>query len=465
MFRREGHFQRAAARLALVLVLVATMEARAAPADDVQHLLEHAGLPGHAHLSQGMPLTPDRAQALWLGLLDSTPTARSFAPRTVLARLLRDALASGQSLPYATLRTQAERFRRLVVVRPDGYACVALTGAPLAPLGRPVQREGQLHVQLLRVGAFYFDEAGVFFAVDESLRPQGLPLGEVPLARDPATAALLGAQDAVEQMARALAEFLTHPVRSLDGLRQLPSALAGLIASSPEYFARYGAMNLETQIREASRLAAHLLTLEAGLASQGARMAGAARLPVLSLSARGELVTRVVAVPSGARISTLGAGAASASLVFMAQGSPLSGNSSWTPPSGGPGQWIQKPEAMSDEARRYQSQVTGAPEGWVYRVRTGPGPRDFVDFDGFRDGVLLETKGPGYQELLRKMHGKEWFDGLNGMIGQAQRQLRASGGLPIHWHFAERSVANLMSRLLKERGHGRIKIIPPPSPH
>ena len=464
MIRREGRFQRAAARLAMVVVLVAVMGARAAPADDVQRLLEHAGLPERAHLSPGTPLTEERAQALWKGLLDTAPTARSFAPRTVLARLLRDARASGLSLPYASLRSQAERFRRLVVVRPDGYACVALTGAPLAPLGRPVQREGQLHFQLLRVGAFYFDEAGVFFSVDESLRPHGLPLGELPLARDPATAALLGAQDAVEQMARSLAEFLTHPVRSLDGLRQLPSALAGLIASSPEYFARYGAMNLEAQVREASRLATHLLTLEAGLASQGARMAGAARLPVLSLSARGELVTRVVAVPSGALTSTLSAGAASASLVFMAQGAPSSDGSSWTPPSEGPGQWIQKPESMSAEARRYQSQVTGAPEGWVYRVRTGPGPKDFVDFDGFRDGVLLETKGPGYQELLRKMQGKEWFDGLNEMVGQAQRQLRASGGSPVHWHFAEQGVANLLNKLLKEKGHGRIKIIPPPSP-
>ncbi|WNG21696.1 Tox-REase-5 domain-containing protein [Cystobacter fuscus] len=433
------------ARLALVFLLVAS-GALAAPADDVQRVLEHSGLSARVHLTPGMSLTPERAQMLWRGLLDSTPTARSFAPRTVLAHLLRDVLTTGSTVSYVSLLVTAERFRPLVVVRPDGYATVALTGAPLASLGRPSLYEDQLHVQRLRVGAFYFDRAGVFFAVDDALRPQGLPLGELPLGRDPATATLLGAQDALEQMAHALAALLTQPVRSLDSLRQLPSALAGLISSSPEYFARYGAMNLDDQVREASRLATHVLTLQGGLVSQGARLSAAARLPVLTLSSQGELMVRVVSVPSGVLTSALGTGATSATLVFMAQGMPPGGGVAWTPPTGGPGQWIQKSESMSTEAQQYQSQVTGAPDGWVYRVRTGSGPKDFVDFDGFRDGVLLEVKGPGYQELFQKMYGKKWFDGLDEMVAQAKRQFEAASGVPLQWHFAEREVATPPSR-------------------
>ena len=452
------------ARLVLVVWALGATRVQAAATDDVQRLLAQADLSAQVALPVGTPLTAERAQALWRVLLERAPTAHSFAPRTVVSRLLREAFASGQPVPYATLLADTARFAPLVVVRPDGDACAALTGTPLASLGRPVLSEGHLYVQHLRVGSFYFDRAGVFFDVDEALAPRGPPLGELPLGRDVATAALLGTQEAMAQWAEALATLLLHPVRTVEGLRLLPSTVAGLIATSPEYFARYGAMNLEDQVREASRLATHVLTLQGGLASQGTRLAQAARLPVLGLSARGELAVRVVALPAGSLTEAVGAGAASASVVLMAQGSPGSG-ASWTPPPGGPGQWERKPESMPQEAQRYQSQVTGAPEGWVYRVRTGPGPKDFVDFDGFRDGALLEAKGPGYEELLRKMHGKPWFEGLDQLLEQARRQLRAAQGVPLEWHVAERKLADLLRDLFREENLDRIRVIPTPSPH
>ena len=118
---------------------------------------------------------------------------------------------------------------------------------------------------------------------------------------------------------------------------------------------------------------------------------------------------------------------------------------------------------MPQEAQRYQSQVTGAPEGWVYRVRTGLGPKDFVDFDGFRDGALLEAKGPGYEELLRKMHGKRWFNGLKDMASQARRQLEAAHDVPLQWHFAEREVADRLREVLRSQGASHIQVIHTPS--
>ncbi|WP_373371251.1 hypothetical protein [Stigmatella ashevillensis] len=60
--------------------------------------------------------------------------------------------------------------------------------------------------------------------------------------------------------------------------------------------------------------------------------------------------------------------------------------------SGGPGTWVQVNESMSPSARKYQAQVTGAPEGSAYRVRGGG---EKADFDGYQDGVLLDAKGPG----------------------------------------------------------------------
>ncbi|HYO72293.1 MAG TPA: Tox-REase-5 domain-containing protein, partial [Archangium sp.] len=238
-----------------------------------------------------------------------------------------------------------------------------------------------------------------------------------------------------------------------------PSSVAGLISNSPEYFARYGAMNLEDQIREASRLTTHLLTLQGGAATVGPRLASATKLPVLTLSARGTLAMHEVAVPAGAVTAVVGTGATSASIVLMAQGGNAGGGSKpWPPPPGGPGQWIQKAESMSNDAKRFQSQKTGAPEGWVYRVRTGPGPKDFVDFDGFKDGVLLEVKGPGYKALLEKMYGQEWFRGAEDMLDQAQRQFRAAKGTPIRWHFAEKEVADLMKALFEDKQLSRIKV-------
>ncbi|MFE8604208.1 Tox-REase-5 domain-containing protein [Archangium violaceum] len=450
----------------LAAVLLLASGAHTAELDEFQQLLRHSGLPQSVHLAPGQSLTPEKAQALWRGLVDSPATLRTFAPRTTLVRLFREASASNHPLPYTELLARTARFRRLVVARPDGYCAVALTGTPISWLGQPTLQQGELYVQRMRVGAFHFDGGGVYFPVDEALRKlESSPVGERALGRDPATAALLGTEAALEEMARGLATLLSEPVRTLEGLAHLPSSVAGLIANSPEYFARYGAMNLEDQIREASRVTTHLLTLQGGAATVGPRLASATKLPVLTLSARGTLAVNEVAVPAGAMTAVVGAGAAPVSIVLMAQGDNAGGGTTpWPPPPEGPGQWIQKAETMSDDARRFQSEMTGAPEGWVYRVRTGPGPKDFVDFDGFKNGVLLEVKGPGYKALLEKMYGKRWFEGVEEMLDQAKRQNKASGSTLIQWHFAEKEVADLMRALFEENQLGRIKVTHPQHP-
>ena len=463
VFFRQSMKRALLVRLVMVAGLSMAPRAHAAELDAFQTLLGHTGLPASLGLLTGETLSPDKARALWQGLVTSPATARSFAPRMVLASLLRQVLASHSSLAYSELCARTERYAPLVVIRPDGYAIAALTGHPLASLGQPTLREGELYVQGLRVGAFYFDEGRVFFAVDDALHKQGPPLGEWSLARDPATAALLGSEQAFEEMARGLATLFTHPARTLADLSHLPRVVASLLSSSPEYFARYSAMNLEDQVRELARLTTHLLTLQAGAATLGPRLAEASRLSVLTLSAQGTFAMSEVALPAGTMTVMVGAGAASVSLVMRAQGPQMPDASrAWTPPVGGPGQWLQKPESMSPEAQHYQTQITGAPEGWVYRVRFGPGPKDIVDFDGFKGGVLLEVKGPGYQELLQKMQGKIWFRGAQGMLEQAQRQFKAAGKLPIQWHFAEQDVADFMQGEFEGAGLDQLQVIHTP---
>jgi hypothetical protein len=86
-----------------------------------------------------------------------------------------------------------------------------------------------------------------------------------------------------------------------------------------------------------------------------------------------------------------------------------------------------------------------------------------VDFDGFKDGVLLEVKGPGYRQLLERMGGRRWFQGVDEMLEQARRQIDAANDTPIQWHFAEREVADFMRELFQKRNLGRIKVVHTPA--
>jgi hypothetical protein len=119
---------------------------------------------------------------------------------------------------------------------------------------------------------------------------------------------------------------------------------------------------------------------------------------------------------------------------------------------------------MELPARRYQTQVTGAPEGWVYRVFYGPGPDDYVDFDGFVNGVLHEAKGPGYLDFFTKGgRPEEWFRGARAMLKQAERQLNAANGFPVEWHFAEREVADAMRKAFNSKRLDEIKVVHSPA--
>jgi len=122
-------------------------------------------------------------------------------------------------------------------------------------------------------------------------------------------------------------------------------------------------------------------------------------------------------------------------------------------PDDGPGSWESATESMPDRAAQYQSQVTGSPPGQVYRLNG-------VKFDGYRDGTLLETKGPGYATFVQST-GRfyTWFRGQSSLIDQASRQLLAARGTPIVWHVAEESAAVAIRRLLAQNGLGAIKVI------
>jgi hypothetical protein len=123
---------------------------------------------------------------------------------------------------------------------------------------------------------------------------------------------------------------------------------------------------------------------------------------------------------------------------------------------------------MSERARRYQEQITGhtADEAyWVGGVGRNSGG---VKFDGFKNGVLEDAKGPGYaNKFLDNLEPKEWFrhSGAQGLVDQARRQLSAAKGVPIRWYVAEEKTAKALRKLLANNEVKGIEVIfEPPLP-
>ncbi|PTL81475.1 hypothetical protein DAT35_25105 [Vitiosangium sp. GDMCC 1.1324] len=436
--------------------------------DAFQVAQEASGLGEEARHPAGAALYLEQARQLLGQLAKTRVTQRSFAPRRVLYWLLREVLAGGERVEYEDLKWRAERFRLLVMVRPDGYLVAALTGTPLQRMGPLELVGGEWKVGRLAVGDFYFSRGGIFYPVTEALRrADGPPLAELGLGRDPLNAALDGAQDAMAEMAVALAQSIRHPIRTLVDLTQLPTTVALLIASSPDYFARYGAMSREDQIREAARLSTHILMMLGGAEATLGRISGlGAELPVLSLTAEGEMVLGRAVVAGGTTATTVGMDLGGLSVLHMAgrgQGksggaSSKAGKSTQKASPKGPGQWTyKKPTNESKSSQDYQEQITGRPAWYVYMV-------GIVEFDGFKGLELLEAKGPGYLAFFNPDGTpKSWYvksGGFDEMMTQARRQSQAAQqlGFPVAWHVADAKVAEFLREEFKSEGWKNITV-------
>jgi Restriction endonuclease fold toxin 5 len=188
-------------------------------------------------------------------------------------------------------------------------------------------------------------------------------------------------------------------------------------------------------------------------------LAGAeATVPVLSLSAQGALAIERVSVPVGRAAAVLSGGPGAAIILQRASNAAKSAG-----PSKGPGQWGPAKESMKPPARRYQEQITGHAADDAYWVGGMSTKEGGVKFDGFKDGVLLEAKGPGYSKFFEGLEPKEWFrhSGAQGLIEQAQRQSdKVRGmGISIEWHVAEKHAATAIRKLLEDADVKGIKVI------
>ena len=88
-----------------------------------------------------------------------------------------------------------------------------------------------------------------------------------------------------------------------------------------------------------------------------------------------------------------------------------------------------------------------------------------VEFDGFKNGVLLEAKGPGYRSFF-EASGKPvyWYENsgkFRELMTQAANQSRTARllGLPLKWHVADEEVAVFLRRHFTRAGLNNIEVV------
>ncbi|HLL00512.1 MAG TPA: Tox-REase-5 domain-containing protein [Myxococcaceae bacterium] len=194
-------------------------------------------------------------------------------------------------------------------------------------------------------------------------------------------------------------------------------------------------------------------------AGQAAVVAGAQ----LNLRWTAPALAQVESVAVSAQGVTLVVAPNAVAMAARGSSSGKAGANAEPPRAEGPGEWVQANEYMSEQARRYQAQVTGAPEGYVYRVKLGD--KD-AKFDGFDQGVLIETKATGYAKWVDPdFNFVGYFEGRNQMLEQANRQFDAANGTPIRWIVAEEKLAGALRKLFRENDLTDIEVLHvPPAP-
>ncbi|MFJ5812131.1 RICIN domain-containing protein [Streptomyces sp. NPDC093093] len=132
---------------------------------------------------------------------------------------------------------------------------------------------------------------------------------------------------------------------------------------------------------------------------------------------------------------------------------------------GGPGMWnISKEGGKSARAIAYEFQITGVPEGFGYLIKNTTNPAGKLKFDGYKGGVLLEAKGPGYSNMMNSFKPKVVEEDF---VKQARYQVQAAPNTPITWHIAEKDVFLETTRVFGQTPDlARITVVhtPPPTP-
>jgi hypothetical protein len=238
-----------------------------------------------------------------------------------------------------------------------------------------------------------------------------------------------------------------------------------MFENAPQLWEEFRHKPYAERVRTVSRLATGAV-LTVGTAGAGATKAaawggklGSLTVPLLSLTGDGLLAVRLVAVPVGGAVAVTGNALSATYVLHMANTSAQGAGGGGWPPVGGPGQWVEDTSSMSEQARAYQAQVTGAPKRWAYKVcRDG----ECANYDGYdpKTGTLLEAKAREYQKWFdEKLNPRFDYEGLDSMLKQAERQFRVAGGRPLRWHVAEPRMVAVLRKHFDLNGLQAVEVV------
>ncbi len=452
---------------------VGPIEAQHLDVDYFFGLLVRAGVPTSALPKDQRRLKPEQALELLNHALAAQVALKDFGPWRMAMHLLLEVAQADKAVSRQALHARLTDFNELLVLRPDGYLVRATTGRAVQHMGQVRLEHGALRAEGFEVGPFYKARGGELYPVDATLdihldaRVAGVYL------RDEGTLGPMveGVGRATVDAVSGIIELVLHPGQSLEALAHLPSTVRTLVENSPEYYEHFQSVSHGERVRLVSRLMTNValvfVTAGAGSArvASAGRTLGSLRVPVLRLSAQGTLALERVVVPAGRAVTAVSGAPGALYILHMAgsgAGGGGSGKGGWKPPVGGPGRWVQKNEAMLEPARKYQRQVTQAPDGWTYRVEHA-GER--ADLDDFATGKLIEAKGPGYSKFLDEdLKPLHFFEGFRKMLETARRQHRIAQGVPIQWIVAEKRLFDYLRAVFK-RAELDIEVVHIPAQH
>ena len=148
--------------------------------DYFQGFLFQAGVPEDAFPVDGRSLSREQALRLLPHLVNTEVTLGNFAQRRMAVHLLLEVATGPGPVSREELHARMDRFHRLLVLRPDGYLVLAVTGEAKQRAGEVrLAEEGTLRAGRFEVGPFYAVEGGQLWPVDVGLEvPRGArPLG------------------------------------------------------------------------------------------------------------------------------------------------------------------------------------------------------------------------------------------------------------------------------------------------
>jgi RHS repeat-associated protein len=109
------------------------------------------------------------------------------------------------------------------------------------------------------------------------------------------------------------------------------------------------------------------------------------------------------------------------------------------------GKWVpENVKGWSNRAVTFQEHVTGVVAGKAFKIEN-------TKFDGVRGRNLIEAKS-GYDRFIDKNGDfHSWFSkGVDGIISQAERQLKAANGAPVEWHFSSPITLKATKKVFEE---------------